>query len=444
MVIVACPAPGCIYETEDLPAEIVVQLLSIHALEHSRAQIPASRGPKLTRPTIDMGVDEETWNAFLRRWETFKLGSGISEDAAPTQLFQCTSEALGDLLLKADPRLTTRTTAEVIKAIKQLAVIPVSRGVIRAELFQMKQSSDEPVRTFAARVRGKAETCGFTTVVACPCGETLNSDYTEEVIRDVLLAGLADLDIRREALSMTDIQDKHINDVVGIIESREMARNATPLSSVSAMSSYKQGKQSKPQAISSQKTVPCPECRKPFLRFRERPGGGLNKNPYKTCLECWKSSKKRSKEPESSDIRAMALDNDEQVLQISALGSNDRHPKVIINVGFAGADRPSPVQVEAIADTGAMSNVWGLQDFQEAGLSSADLNPTSVTIRAANGQTLDVCGQFEGVVTGKSPDGEDIVTKDIVYVSSSLKGFFLSRATMIKLYIIDDEFPVIG
>ena len=172
MVVVACPASGCEFRTEDLPAEVVVPILNIHALEHSRLPAPASTGPKLNRPNIDMGVDEETWNAFLRRWETFKLGSGISEDAAPTQLFQCASEALGDLLLKADPRLTTRSTEDVIKAMRSLAVIPVARGVTRAELLQMRQSSDEPVRTFAARIRGKAETCGFTAVVDCSCGKT--------------------------------------------------------------------------------------------------------------------------------------------------------------------------------------------------------------------------------------------------------------------------------
>ena len=49
------------------------------------------------------------------------------------------------------------------------------------------------------------------------------------MIRDVLLAGIADVDIRREALGMPDIQDKNTNDIVALIESREMARNATPL-----------------------------------------------------------------------------------------------------------------------------------------------------------------------------------------------------------------------
>ena len=230
MVIVKCPAPGCTYATEDLNETLVGQLFSLHALSHAQTHVPTSRGPKLTRPTIDIGVDQETWNAFARRWDTFRAGSDISEHAAPVQLFQCASEALGDMLLKADPHLTSRPVAEVMKAMQSMAVIPVARGVCRAELFQLAQAADEPIRTFAARVRGKAETCLFKTSTTCgACKKPVDADYTEEVIRDVLLAGIADVDIRREALGMPDIQDKDTNDVVALIESREMARNATPL-----------------------------------------------------------------------------------------------------------------------------------------------------------------------------------------------------------------------
>ena len=171
MVIVACPATGCSYKTADLPPEVIAPLLQIHAQEHTRAPVTASKGPKLNRPVIDVGVVEETWNAFIRRWDTFRQGSDISEAAAPTQLFQCASEPLGDLLLKSDPALMSRSTREVLAAMRSIAVIPVARGVTRAELTQMSQSSDEPIRTFAAKVRGKAETCGFTTSVRCECGK---------------------------------------------------------------------------------------------------------------------------------------------------------------------------------------------------------------------------------------------------------------------------------
>ena len=54
------------------------------------------------------------------------------------------------------------------------------------------------------------------------CGEHVKADYTEEVIRDVILAGIADLDIRKDAMRMPGIQEKSTNDV-SIIESRVSA-----------------------------------------------------------------------------------------------------------------------------------------------------------------------------------------------------------------------------
>ena len=93
---------------------------------------------------------------------------------------------------------------------RELAVIPVAIGVRRAELMDIRQSPDEPFRTFAAKVQGKAETCAFTTTATCSCGSVVQVEYKKESVRDVLLAGIADMDIRREALSTADMQKKSI------------------------------------------------------------------------------------------------------------------------------------------------------------------------------------------------------------------------------------------
>ena len=82
---------------------------------------------------------------------------------------------------------------DVLKAMRPLALIPVTRWVTRAELFEMNQSNDEPIR-----VRGKAETCGFTPSAKCSCGELIQADYTEEVIKYIILAGICNLDIRND------------------------------------------------------------------------------------------------------------------------------------------------------------------------------------------------------------------------------------------------------
>ena len=59
MVVIECPATGCSYQTADVGEALVLKLLEIHAVEHTRHTVVKSNGPKLTRPTIDVGADEE-------------------------------------------------------------------------------------------------------------------------------------------------------------------------------------------------------------------------------------------------------------------------------------------------------------------------------------------------------------------------------------------------
>ena len=168
------------------------------------------QGSKLERPKIDAGVSREEWNVFVRRWEVFQAGSGITEASAPYQLFQCAGAKLGDSLLKANPNAGSNILAELLNAMRSLAVIPVATCVLQTELLQLRQQRDEPFRTFTAKVRGKAEACAFAA--ECECGKRV--DYTDHIIRDVLLNGLSDPDIHRKVLATPDIFKKPINDVV--------------------------------------------------------------------------------------------------------------------------------------------------------------------------------------------------------------------------------------
>ena len=117
-------------------------------------------------------------------------GSGLDPDASSSQLFQCAGDELGDSLLKTDPSIVSKPASVVMGAVKSLAVIVVATGVMRAELVRMQQERDESFRAF----RGKAETCAYIT--KCTCLREV--DFTDSIIRDVLIAGIADLDIRRE------------------------------------------------------------------------------------------------------------------------------------------------------------------------------------------------------------------------------------------------------
>lgn len=121
---------------------------------------------------------------------------------------------------------------------RSLADIPVATCVLRTELLLLRQECDESFRAFAARVRGKAETCAYTVKTKCSgCGADGTADDTDSIIRDVLLNGISDPDIRRETLGTRNILSIDVNDVVALVEGKETARNTVPSPGLSAVSS---------------------------------------------------------------------------------------------------------------------------------------------------------------------------------------------------------------
>ena len=96
-------------------------------------------------------------------------GIRLSEATASMQLIKCASEPLRNLLLMADPNIQSKSIDKVKSIMRQFAVIPVAIGVRRTELMQLRHASDELFRTFAARVKGKTETCMFTATATCTC-----------------------------------------------------------------------------------------------------------------------------------------------------------------------------------------------------------------------------------------------------------------------------------
>ena len=220
---------------------------------------------------MDVGVTIEECNIFLRRWTWFKDGSQIDDASAPSQLLQCAGPDLGDRLLTSDANIASKTVDQILTAMRSLAVIPVAASILRSELLQLRQDRDESCRTFAARARGKAEACAFFARCQqrCQCGQvcTGNVDYTDNVIRDILLNGIYDLDMRRHVLGTRDIVETPVNDVVALVEGKEMARNALPSASQSAVSTLRRQQKAMtvqpiPPQVDRSKHGQCPDCQK--------------------------------------------------------------------------------------------------------------------------------------------------------------------------------------
>ena len=197
----SCPIPECGYSTGGHTEPVAIAYFNAHMVVHTQppradASVIRSIGLKLDRPAIETGISMEEWNMFKRRWTIFREGSHIADADASHHLFQCADGMLGDALLKTDPDIVSKTVDEVLSAMKRLAVIPIATGIIRSELLEMKQLRDEAFRKFASRVRGKAETCEYVTRVKCQCDTINEVNFTDHIMRDVLLAGIYDPDIR--------------------------------------------------------------------------------------------------------------------------------------------------------------------------------------------------------------------------------------------------------
>ena len=78
---------------------------------------------------MDQGISQETWLAFIRRWEAFKFSSNISSQNASIQLFQCAHDKLSDLMLANDPKFMEKSVEYVAKIIESVAVIKIAVDV---------------------------------------------------------------------------------------------------------------------------------------------------------------------------------------------------------------------------------------------------------------------------------------------------------------------------
>ena len=256
-----------------------------------------------------MVPNKEEWNIFERRWDAFVIGSRFNPDNCSSQLFQFAVEALGDMLLKSDPAIISKQTSQLKEAMKSMAVTVVATGVIRAELVAMNQESDEAFRAFVASVHGKAETCSYT--IGCNCGN--NVDFTEVTIRDILIAGIYDTDIRWDVLGTQGILDQSINDVIALVESKEVARNALPASNASVSGYRRQNK-----LPDEDKTALRPDCNKKFSLYTEN-ANGWNKKPHACCPPCFRIRRSKNCQDKKTQDKK-TLDSSAQEASFSDIG----------------------------------------------------------------------------------------------------------------------------
>ena len=120
-------------------------------------------------------------------------------------------------------RIDTINVADLMKEIEELAVVRQSNNVNTLAMITAKQERDEPVRQFAARLRGLAAVCDLS--VTCSCGNKVSE--VEKWVRLSLIGGLNDEDTKQEVLSK--VEEMPLDTTVTFIEARETGKTATKI-----------------------------------------------------------------------------------------------------------------------------------------------------------------------------------------------------------------------
>ena len=224
---IKCPITNCGFEVgNNIPDDCKSVHYQLHLVEHqtiaSSANLP-TKAEKLKRPCISVANSTEDWNYFISRWNNYKVATKLTGMETTVQLLECCEETLRkDLTRVHRNSLSSLDENGLLKAIKCLAVVEENVLVSRYKLHNMKQDSEEPIRSFVARIKGQAHICKL--IIPCPNCKFDDVDYSDEIIKDVITRGIYDDDIRLSLLSDRN-QEMSLANTVAYIEAKESGKN---------------------------------------------------------------------------------------------------------------------------------------------------------------------------------------------------------------------------
>ena len=365
--------------------------------------------------------------------------------------------------------------------------------VARVRLSDMKQDRDEAIQNFGARLRGQASVCKFTTACSS-CNTAVN--YTDNILRDVIIKGLADNEIQ---LDLLGDQDMSLEEVFQFVEAKEAGKRSAGrlLQSHGAeaiCSQYRKTRQEEVKQNAGRADPPkdkrelCSYCGQrghgkhapTKVRKAECPAYG------ESCGHCGRqnhlatvSRGKNKPPPTRTQLESTIFDSlcnvntsTPQPAQHSAAIQLDHHlyhspngrwvqqpsqaqPFLALTATTHPDDyralglkpvvsKPHTAKLTAMADTGCQSCLAGMKVIRLLGLGERDLLPVTLRMPAANNNGIKILGAVVLRFSGQSHSGQILDTRQIVYVTSDTDKLFLSREACTTLGMITENFPSVG
>ena len=240
MPTVKCPRSSCSYETEDVEAVLAAALLNAHVGEHAAPQTQggggnSARPPPVDRPKIQSACHKADWNIFKSRWRSFKSAANISPEKVVHQLLGCLDPDLTTLVYNEASSPEVLNEEDLLELICKVAVKPENVWVTREKLHSMTQDVNEPITSFAARLKGQARLCGFSKTVTCSaeqCNQDTTIDFTEVVVMGDVVRGLADPEVK--AIVLGEVEQKtDLKELIKLIQAKEYGKSSTSAATVS-------------------------------------------------------------------------------------------------------------------------------------------------------------------------------------------------------------------
>ena len=161
-----CSVADCDYVTPEATPAQMLNLLTLHANcvhltnQPAAPAAVASKLEKLPRPVFSLNMTEADWQFKEIDWNSYIEQTPSSDNAKLLQLRAACDDSLRQRVCDSGG-WTLRTVPELLARIKDLAVVKIHKSRHLANLYNIVQQSDEPVRAFVARLTGTADMCGM-------------------------------------------------------------------------------------------------------------------------------------------------------------------------------------------------------------------------------------------------------------------------------------------
>ena len=225
---IPCGYPTCTYTTGELPSAAAAAALNSHTAWHAQQQSMSApaKVEKVPRPIIETICTTEDWSYFQSRWTEYKSATQITGQELITQLLACCSPPLRRSLYNTCGEVLDDSEQNIITAIRKLSVQEENTMVARVKLSNMRQDDAEKVPQFVARLKGQASTCKYTSTLQCSnCQSPVTHNYTDSMVRDALIKGITDSDIRQDILGEIN-QNMSLEQVMQYISAKVQAKQS--------------------------------------------------------------------------------------------------------------------------------------------------------------------------------------------------------------------------